>query len=50
MAVTGSELVARSHFDDVCDPATNYQNPIVRHKVLAANVITGALDAGGVRG
>jgi hypothetical protein len=46
VAVTGSELVAGGHFDNVCDPGTNCQNPVVRHKVLAANVTTGALDTG----
>jgi len=44
VAVTGSELVAGGHFDHVCAPGTNCQSPIVRHKVLAANVTTGALD------
>jgi hypothetical protein len=44
VAVTGSEVVAGGHFDNVCDAGTNCQNPIVRHKVLAANVTTGALD------
>ena len=46
VAVTGSELVAGGHFDNVCDAGTNCQNPIVRHKVLAANLTTGALDTG----
>ena len=46
VAVTGSEVVAGGHFDNVCDPGTDCQNPIVRHKVLAANVSTGALDTG----
>jgi len=46
VAVTGSELVAGGHFDNVCDPGTNCQNPIVRHKVLASDVSTGALDTG----
>jgi hypothetical protein len=46
VAVTGSELVAGGHFDNVCNPGTNCQSPIVRHKVLAANVTTGALDTG----
>jgi hypothetical protein len=41
---TGSELVAGGHFDNVCAAGTNCQSPIVRHKVLAANVTTGALD------
>jgi hypothetical protein len=46
VAVTGSELVAGGHFDNVCNPGTNCQSPIVRHKVLAANVTSGALDTG----
>ena len=44
--MTGSELVAGGHFDNVCNPGTNCQSPIVRHKVLAADVTTGALDTG----
>ncbi len=46
VAVTGSELVAGGHFDNVCNSGTNCQSPIARHKVLGANVTTGALDTG----
>jgi hypothetical protein len=44
VGLVGSELVAGGHFDRVCDPGTNCSNPIVRHKVLAANATSGALD------
>ena len=44
VGVTGSEVVAGGHFNNVCDPGTNCQNPIVRRHVLAADVSTGALD------
>jgi trimeric autotransporter adhesin len=44
VGIFGSQLIAGGHFDDVCDPGTNCANAIVRHKVLAADAATGALN------